>query len=303
MSNADGAVRAYVIIGTYAFAVFFIGALTTVPVYQQLSARGIELEAMHEWTADWLKILALLAIPALLFVVRSQWREGLGLNCGGRGLRRMGMGFALGAITMALACALLLGFEVRVPRHGFDMAMLGEALWKAAFTAALVSVIEELWFRGALHRVLRPVGPLRATLVVACIYTALHFIRPDVSVAPPHGVLDGFTAIGGLFERFGQVRFLDSALALLMVGLMLGWLRERHGCIAACVGCHAGWVFVLQLTRRSTQSEVGTQSWLVGHYDGIVGGAFIAVLLTTVVLWCARDGLLVRRARSQAQGE
>ena len=294
MSSRDSATRAYLIVGTYALAVFVFGAFTTVPLYESLIERGVELEAMNEWTADWLKILALAAIPGLLYVTRSQWRDGLGFNCNGRGLQRLGMGFALGAGTMTIACALLLGLDVRVPRPGFDMAMLSEALWKATVTAILVSIIEELWFRGALHRVLRPAGPVRAVPVVAVIYTALHFVRPDNPVAPPHVIMDGFTAVAGLFGRFDDIRFLDSALALLAVGLVLGWLRERHGCIAACIGCHAGWVFVLQLTRRSTQSSPGELSWLAGQYDGIIGWAFITVLLATAAIWCARRRWLVR---------
>ena len=298
MSARDSAARAYLVVGTYALSIFVVGAFTTVVSYEFLIAHGVKLEALHQWTADWLKLLALAAIPGLLYVTRSQWRDGLGLECSGRGLGRLGAGFVLGASTMAIACALLLGLDVRVPRPGFDMAMLSEALWKAAVTAVFVSVIEELWFRGALHRVLRPAGPVRAVLVVAVIYTALHFVRPDVAVAPPYVVMDGFTAVAGLFERFDDVQLFDSALALLAVGLVLGWLRERYGCIAACIGCHAGWVFVLQLTRRSTQSEAGELAWLAGRYDGIIGWAFIGVLLMAVVVCFMRRRWMTRVRRT-----
>lgn len=291
MKESLSARRGYGLVAVYAMAVFGIGALTAVPVYKWLLGFGVELEALHQWTADWLKILALAAIPVLLFVARCKWRDGLGLNCGGRGLRQLSMGFVFGAATMAITCTALLALEVRVPRAGLDADVLVAALWKAALTAVLVSIIEELWFRGALHRVLRPAGPVRAVCIVACIYAALHFLRPDVPVAPPHVVFDGLSAVAGLFARFDDVRYFDSALALLCVGLVLGTLRVHFGCIAACIGAHAGWVFVLQTVRRTTQSEPGQWSWLAGRYDGIIGWGFIVVTLLAVSVvygWRAR---------------
>ena len=281
--------RAYALLACYTIAVFVVGSLTAVPMHKWLLAQGLELDPMHEWAADWLKLLALAAVPVLLYAAGSGWRNGLGLGCGDRGFAQLGLGFVFGVATMGIVYLLLLMLEVRVPRAGLDAAMLVRALWKAALTAVLVSIIEELWFRGALHRVLQPVGAVRTVLIVACIYAALHFLRPDVAVPTPHVVMDGVSAVGGMFTRFGDGTYADSALALLGVGLVLGWMRIHYGCIAACMGAHAGWVLVLQSVRRTTQSAPGEWSWLAGRYDGMIGWLLIIVLMFSAFVWRARQ--------------
>ena len=63
-------------------------------------------------------------------------------------------------------------------------------------------------------------------------------------------------------------------VALFLVGVLLGLVRERSGHIGWCIGLHAGWVFVIQVTRQLTDgNEASPYAYLVGDYDGIIGWA------------------------------
>jgi membrane protease YdiL (CAAX protease family) len=65
---------------------------------------------------------------------------------------------------------------------------------------------------------------------------------------------------------------LDSMVALFCVGVFLALVRERTGQIGWCIGLHAGWIFVIQVTRRVTDGNAESNvACLVGEYDGTIG--------------------------------
>ena len=153
--------------------------------------------------------------------------------------------------------------------------------------AVLVALIEETFFRGAMHSAIRRENGARtAVALTALVYASLHFLN---RVRIPHEQVDwgsGFELMSRTFSAFAQpAAIADSFLALFAVGVLLGLVRERFGHIAVCVGLHAGWVWVIaiarELTARDPQAPWG---FLVGSYDGVIGWL---VLAWTVLLLLA----------------
>jgi hypothetical protein len=75
-----------------------------------------------------------------------------------------------------------------------------------------------------------------------------------------------------VFTDSADWRNLDSFVALILVGVFLGMVRERTGHIGWCIGLHAGWVFVIQVARYLTDgNDASPYAFLTGDYDGVIG--------------------------------
>jgi membrane protease YdiL (CAAX protease family) len=122
------------------------------------------------------------------------------------------------------------------------------------------------------------------------LYAVIHFLQPHV--LPPGQTFDAAASwqmFLGVFTGFFQWKHLDSLFALFLAGLFLGLVRERTGHIGWCIGLHAGWVFVIKLTRHLTDGNPESPyAFLVGSYDGTIGwlaSGWIAVLLLLLWRW------------------
>jgi membrane protease YdiL (CAAX protease family) len=203
-------------------------------------------------------------------------------------LRALGLGWLAGvAILTALALALA-ALEVRIP-EAKPLADLASKAGQALVGGLLVALLEETFFRGALYAaVARRAGAWSAILWSALLYALLHFMKPR---SLPEGVAYDWAAHWGIFlSTFTspwQWHNLDSFVALLLVGVFLGLVRRRTGHIGWCIGLHAGWVFVIQVTRSLTDGNDGAAlAWLAGTYDGVIGwlaAAWIGVLALGLV--------------------
>jgi len=200
-------------------------------------------------------------------------------------------GLLLGVVSLSIISAVLLVFDLRVIRPDLitDPGHWLEVVTRSALAALLIAVIEEAWFRGALQNIVTSAWSVPgAVFSVAVFYALMHFLRPE-------GILDGqsvqlwsgFEAIVTGFGNFSLAGMLDTVVALIIIGVLLGILRARHGNIAMCIGVHAGWVFVIKVYKKFTyinpQAEL---NMLVGQYDGVLGWLAAGLLLVlTVLVW------------------
>ncbi len=90
----------------------------------------------------------------------------------------------------------------------------------------------------------------------------------------------------------------DSFIALFAVGLFLALVREHTGSIALGMGMHTGWVFVIKLTKKATETDwQSPYSTLIGHYDGVIGWlatGWIGVITLGVYWWSRRRSIAQR---------
>ncbi|MGB5834415.1 MAG: CPBP family intramembrane glutamic endopeptidase, partial [Thiohalocapsa sp.] len=204
------------------------------------------------------------------------------------------------AILLCLVAALLL-IRVRVPDLPANdlVSIVMEKVVAALIAGMLVALLEETFFRGALFGAVRRRNGLRSAVVwSATLYALLHFMKPHEL---PDGVVFDWSGVWTMFTHVfagvAQWRHLDSMAALFMVGVFLALVRECTGHIGWCIGLHAGWVFVIQVSRRlSDGDDAAPLAFLTGDYDGVIGwlaASWIGLLAWVYWRWSAPDSSLV----------
>jgi uncharacterized protein len=229
----------------------------------------------------------LLALRKLDLRARADWGYG---QPRAAFLRSAGFGLALGIATMLPMTLAMIALGILEPRPGFTPAMLANGVAIGALTGLAVALIEETFFRGLMFRaVARESGIALAAWSTALVYAAVHFLA-RVRI-PPQEVdwSSGFTLLGGALANFAEpLPVVDSFVTLLLVGLMLAWVRARTGSIAAGLGLHMGWVWVIKSTTAVTVvNEATAWSFLVSDFDGYTGwlAAAWAALLIGLGVW------------------
>jgi hypothetical protein len=83
----------------------------------------------------------------------------------------------------------------------------------------------------------------------------------------------GVDLLAGTLHLFAQpLAIADAFLCLLAVGIVLGTIRAATGNIAACIGLHAGWVWVMLVVHELSQPlRSAPASFLLSRFDGFLG--------------------------------
>jgi membrane protease YdiL (CAAX protease family) len=225
-------------------------------------------------------------------------REALGYGIKRRVfLRSVARGWLAGVLILLVLVAALLLLGVRVPdlpEGGLPGYILEKAV-AALIGGLLIGLLEETFFRGALFGAVRTRNGLRSAVFwSALLYASLHFMKPH---ALPQGVAFDWAGVWSMFTQVfigvAQWQHLDSMVALFLVGLFLALVRERTGHIGWCIGLHAGWVFVIQLSRRLSDGDATAPlAFLSGNFDGVIGwlaAAWIGLLAWVYWRWSASD--------------
>lgn len=103
-----------------------------------------------------------------------------------------------------------------------------------------------------------------------------------------------------VFVDGGPWQNLDSLTAVFAAGVLLALVRERTGHIGWCIGLHAGWIFVIQVTRRVTDvNSASDLAFWVGGYDDFIGWLAVAWIGALTVAYWNWSGLRVTRYATQ----
>ena len=212
-------------------------------------------------------------LPRALFVREMLFALGLGVVSM---LAVVGAMSALGLLDWSRASDLTAGVFLKLV-----LARLGSGL--------AVGFIEETFLRGAMQTgISREAGAPTAILLTSLIFAATHFvasyhIAPD-AITPWSGVV----MLRGALQAFAQpLLILDAFLALFAVGVLLGMVRAATGNIAACIGLHAGWVWVMLVVHELTQPRrTAPLGFLLSRFDGFVGWLVLAwIVVLAVPIW------------------
>lgn len=193
-----------------------------------------------------------------------------------RFLRELAVGLALGVATMLPVALVMVGLDLRVLREGvtIDAALLAQLAVSGLATGLVVGLIEETFLRGAMHTAIeRESGVTTAIALTALLYSAVHFVGRYRIPVEELGPDSGLRHIAGTLAAFADpMGILDAFLALAAVGVLLGMVRALTGNIAACIGLHAGWVWVIAFLREtSVPDETSPLRFLLSRFDGVVG--------------------------------
>ena len=265
--------RATAIFFAYLFCALLLAALTAYPLLET----GLIDEPPRRVMGRLAQLYILLGLWPFLKLLRLDNAAALGFGIPRRRfLLDVAAGWVLGVAILAVLIWALLALQVRVPdlpAQGLVWLVLGKAI-AALVGGLLIGLLEEIFFRGALYGAIRRQSGLRSAVVwSAALYALLHFLKPhDLPPGVPFDWAGTRAMFAGVFTAVLDWRHLDSMLALFLVGVFLALVRERAGHIAWGVGLHAGWVFVIQLSRKLTDSDpTAGLGFLAGRYDGVIG--------------------------------
>ena len=282
-----------------AFAVFIglfvIGftcmALVAWPVYEWLTP---EFDVKFHRVANRLGMLVLL-VGFILVARRMRLADRTSLGYGlprRQFLREAGIGLALGVATMLPIALLMFALDLRElrPQLDIDAGWLLRLAVSGLASGIAVALIEETFMRGAMHTgIARESGVRAAILLTSLLYAAVHFVGryriPLEELGPDSGLRH---VLGTLADFATPLDIVDAFLALFAVGVLLGMVRHLTGNIAACLGLHAGWVWIIAFLRESSQPQA-QHPWrmLLSEFDGVVGWLVLAwtAVIGSVLWW------------------
>jgi uncharacterized protein len=218
-------------------------------------------------------------------------RASLGFGLARRAFgRELGLGLLLGIATMLGVVAIMSALGLlEWTTAGLTATALARVVAARALSALVVALIEETFLRGAMHTAIeRESGTRAAVLLTAVIYAASHFFASFHIAAQQVNSGSGVALLAGTLHAFSHpLAILDAFLALFAVGIVLGLVRAATGNIAACIGLHAGWVWVMLVAHEfSHPQRSAPAAFLLSRFDGFVGWLVLAwTLVLAVPLW------------------
>jgi hypothetical protein len=240
--------------------------------------------------------IGMLALLIAFVGVAKRWhladRVSLGYGLGRRAFaRELGVGVVIGTGTMLGVVAIMgaLGLLDWTHLRLLSGGELAKLIVLRALSALSVALIEETFLRGAMHTAIaRQSGARAAVLLTALLYAATHFFASYHISAPQVTPWSGVALLAGTLHSFAApLTILDAFLALFAVGVVLGGVRVATGNIAACIGLHAGWVWVMLIAHEgSAPRDAAPLRFLLSRFDGFVGWLVLAATLAMAVpLW------------------
>jgi hypothetical protein len=250
-------------------------AALTYPVWQLLQpAFGFPFHRV----ADRLGMITL-AIGFVLVARRLRLADRLSLGFGlspARFLREAGLAFAIGVLLMSLIVAIMLAAHLRLLRPGvsLDWMSFGKLALEGLLRGIAVALIEETFLRGAMWTgIARESGAVTATVLTALIYALTHFVTKYHIPAAQASWHSGIDMLAGSLGAFAHpLDIADAYICLFAVGVVLATVRMRTGNIAASLGLHAGWIWVITFVRETSVADLSNPLHiLLSQFDGVVG--------------------------------
>jgi membrane protease YdiL (CAAX protease family) len=203
--------------------------------------------------------------------------------------------------VLILGCFLLtlhllgIGWQSKTPPENVDWIVL---LPKIALTATVVSILEEIFFRGYFFQLSkRAMGYARAVMLNALFFSLLHYVKP--STPNGFGPVDwksGFAMLGLAFQRFlDPSAILPGLLVLMLIAWILCWAFEKTGSLSLAIGCHAGWILVQQFASALPTSASSFPTWILG--GGNLSQGMLVMLPLTLQFLLLRYYLRDRNTR------
>ncbi|MGV3773047.1 MAG: CPBP family intramembrane glutamic endopeptidase [Verrucomicrobiales bacterium] len=286
------------------FVIVFGGAAVLAPLVhggiQELSRNNVDWwkideiadylarHPFHRYLNRCLLGLALIGLPPLLKELKLPgWRE-IGLCAPTRrNMAYLGAAFLAGfsVLTLGAVWAMADGERKLVMDH--SGASLLRHLKNATLAAVLVSIVEEILFRGVIFQALRKTNSfIAAALFSSAIYSLLHFFEKPEN--PRHiDYHSGFVVLGQMMNGLlSWEKLLPAFLNLTVVGLIMALALERTRTLYFSVGMHAAFIFWGKSFGFFTRPTAGAKSSTWGS-EQLIDGWFPFFLLAFLLAFLA----------------
>lgn len=220
-------------------------------------------------------------------------------------VRELCVGLGLGVLTMSAVTASMavLGLLDFQRAGSYGSGALAALIAKRLASGLAVALIEETALRGAMFTgIRRESGTLAAIVLTSIVYSFTHFLGSFHIAAAQVTAWSGVSLLHGTLQSFDHpLGIADAFLCLTAVGAVLALVRSITGNIAAGMGLHAGWVWVMLVVHELSQpNRASPLSFLLSRHDGFTGWL---VLGWTVVLGIGLWRFYThRRSRSSRSG-
>src|SRR5580698_2935284 len=199
-------------------------------------------------------------------------------------LREWGLGLVLGVVTMLgiVGIMVVLGLLEWRSDAVFGAAALAKLVGARLLSGLAVALIEETFIRGAMFTAIqRESGTRTAVILTSILFAASHFFGKIRIPADQVTAWSGVDLLTGTLHAFSDpLGIADAFLCLAAVGVVLAVVRAKTGNIAASLGLHAGWVWVMLVAHELTKpDDTSPLRPLLSQFDGFVGWL---VLLWTI---------------------
>jgi len=186
-------------------------------------------------------------------------------------------GVGIGILIMSPVVIGLLLTKNRIIDMGWEFTAFNiiGLLLTSLIAGLIIGFIEETLFRGAMLSAIKKHGSvIFAVIASSLVYALIHFAQPEIEL--DQATLSwgsGFILVkNALLGMTDFPRIFDSFIALFLAGVLLSVVRLRTNRIAFCIGIHAGWVLVIKVFKRVTDSHaVSEYAFLSGSYDKVIG--------------------------------
>ena len=214
--------------------------------------------------------------PAVRSLKLQGWGD-LGLERDPRAGQNLALGLGVAALCLIPMCISYVILDV----YRWKKALPWEALPKLLLSSAVVAVLEETLFRGAIfglfRRTMRPLGALFA---VTTIFAVVHFLKPDERVVVSEvNWGSGFALLPHVFHQFTEpITLLAGFTTLFVLGWVLGYATLRTSSLWVAMGFHAGVVFLKMSFSKFTKRQAEYLPWIGDELQiGLVPVAVLAI--------------------------
>ena len=203
-------------------------------------------------------------------------------------LKDLTKGIGFGLLIMLPVIVGLLITQNRTVDTGWEVSFINVLglILTALISGLIIGFLEETLFRGAmLSAVKKHSSTIFAVVATSLFYALVHFIQPDIELkADSLHWSSGFVLLKNAFAGFANFPGIaDSFIALCLAGVLLAIVRLKTNNIALCIGIHAGWVIVIKVFKRVTDSNPNSEyAFLTGNYDKVIG--YLAAICITVFI-------------------
>lgn len=276
----------------YIIAVFVGGALLAPPVYWLIQSLAhhfpdafshgllekVANAAFHRYVNRCIIIIALLGLwPLVNNLGFNSWSDVGFVNPRGQ-WKKLGGGFLLGFISLAIVAALAFACHARRMNPYLSAGKTAERLLEAAAAAVILAVLEELLFRGALFGALRKVFRwIFALILSSMFYAIMHYFE---SADDPATItwLSGVKLLPLMLSNLGNLhQVIPGFLNLTLAGMLLGWAYQRTGNLYFSIGLHMGWIFWVKAYALVTWFTPEANRWLWGSGRMAIVNGWVAL--------------------------
>lgn len=279
----------------YIIAVFIGGALLAPPLYWLVqwiahtfpndTLRKIAAAPFHRYVNRAILGIALIGLWPLVKSLGFTSAAELGLVKPSEQWKKLGAGFLLGFISLAIVAGLAFACHARQLNPKLSDGQIAQKLFGAAGSAVVIAILEEILFRGALYGALRKVFHWILALVLSSMFYALMHYFESAKSTDAVTWLSGLQLLPLMLRNLGNLQaVIPGFFNLTLAGMLLGWAYQRTGNLYFSIGLHAAWIFWVKAYAIVTSLTPTANAWWWGSGRMAIVNGWVALPVLAAAL-------------------